>query len=123
MRSRCLWYISFHPNQNINIATTSPILIPTQPNTLYTSFLATHRNSLSQCMSGMGVESITGNQKTKAVFILQAPEGAGENRVLTFFPLTICLALSVIGLNCSVSVDLLFDSLCVPFDSLCLSFD
>ena len=40
-------------------------------------FLSMQRE-LKQCASGEGVESISGNQKTKAVFILQAPEGAGE---------------------------------------------
>ena len=36
------------------------------------------QRELRQCASGVGVESISGNQKTKAVFTLSAPEGAGE---------------------------------------------
>ena len=47
--------------------------------------ILTHSNppsTYSQCMSGVGVESISGNQKTKAVFILQAPEGAGMNIIV-----------------------------------------
>ena len=34
------------------------------------------QRELRQCESGLGVESITGNQRTKATFTLEAPEGA-----------------------------------------------
>lgn len=38
-------------------------------------FMALQRE-LRQCESGIGVESITGNQRTKAIFTLHAPAGA-----------------------------------------------
>ena len=64
-----LYILTLKPYISLSLTSSSLTSILTFSNPLST---------YSQCMSGVGVESISGNQKTKAMFILQAPEGAGK---------------------------------------------
>ena len=76
MRSRLLY--TLNPNHTLSLISIDPS---------QTVYVYLHYSEpFSQCMSGVGVESITGNQKTKAMFILLAPEGAGERSLHCRFP-------------------------------------